>query len=287
MQLRKHVHDIASEMWPRCTEVEIENGLIGYKLARGRAYDLVAAYGDEPHVKLANCKDDADFREFVLRFGPLHLTEANVTNGFGVVPLRDYQAGSRFLRAIMRIMDACKKPQDPRAALAEFFAALTNNVPPGPLQEDLKLDIALSVITPLCGSIKTGDPVEWAQGATASDIRKALASCVEDWFRFPNHWGFRVQPRGKVFEIRPSFALHSLWDGLRWMLFFDEWNHRPPVLCQECPTIFRPQTAHKKKFCSPECAHRAANRDWRRKDLRKQKVNRKQKGDNDVTHKTR
>src|SRR5579872_175887 len=281
MQLRKHVHGITADMWPRCSEVEIENGRIGYKLAKGRAYDLVKAYADEPHVRFANCNDDADFRAFLLGFGPLHLTEVNAAHGFGVVSLRDYQAGSRFLRALIRIMDACKKPQDPRAALAEFFAALTNNLSPGPWQEDFKLDISLSVISPLCGSVTTGDPAEWARRATAADVRKALASCVEGWFRSPNRWGFRVQPRGRVFDIEPSFELNSLWDGLRWMLFYDEWNQRPPVLCQECPTIFRPQTAHKKKFCCPECAHRAANRDWRRKDLRKQKVNRKRKGDND------
>lgn len=287
MQHRKHVHGLAPDMWPRCSEVEVGDGRIFYKLAKGQAYDLVAAYADEPHVKFVNCKDDADFRDFVLRFGPLHLTGVSLTSGFGVVPLRDYQAGSRFLRGIIRIMDACKKPQDPRVALAEFFAALTNNLAPGPLREDLKQHISLSLISPVCSSMRTGDPVEWAHHASTTDARKALASCVEDWFRSPSRWGFRVSARGKVFEIKPSFELNSLWDGLRWMLFFDEWHHRPPVLCQECPTIFRPMTAHERKFCSSEHAHRAANRDWRRKDLLKQKVNRKRKGATNVTPKTR
>ena len=286
MQLRKHVHGIGPDVWPRCSEVDIDQVRIGYKLAEGRAYDLVKAYAEEPHVEFANCRNDADFRRFLLRFGPLHLNEVNLKHGFGVVRLRDYQAASRFLRAIMQVMDACKKPQDPRAALVEFFSSLPNNVSPGPLREAFKQYISLEEISPLAGSMTTGDPAEWAQHASVTDVRKALASCVGGWFRSPNRWGFRVQPRGKVFEIEPSFELNSLWDGLRWMLFFDEWNHRPPVLCQECPTIFRPQTAHKKKFCSPECAHRAANRDWRRKDLRRLKVNRKQKGDNDGTRKT-
>jgi hypothetical protein len=287
MQLRKHVHGIAPDVWPRCGEVDIDQDHIGYKLAEGRAYDLVKAYAEEPHVEFANCRNDADFRKFLLRFGPLHVNEVNLKHGFGVVRLRDYQAASRFLRALIQIMDACKKPQDPRAPLVEFLSSLLNNVAPGPLREAFKQCISLEEISPLAGSIKTGDPAEWAQHASVTDVRKALASCVEDWFSSPSRWGFRVQPKGKVFEIKPSFELNSLWDAMRWMLFFDEWNRRPPVLCQECPTIFRPQTAHKKKFCSPECAHRAANRDWRRKDLRKQKANRKQKGDSNVTDETR
>jgi hypothetical protein len=81
--------------------------------------------------------------------------------------------------------------------------------------------------------------------------------------------------------------LHSLWDALRWMLFFDEWNDRPPMVCQECPKIFRPSSAHKMKYCSPECAHRATNRAWRRKDLSKKKVKRESTGGTDVSRKTR
>jgi len=288
MQVRKHVHAHAPDTWPRCSEVEIENGLLGYKLAKGRAYDLVEAYADEPHVKFANCESDADFRRFVLRFGPLLLPEQNPILGWGVVPLRDYQAASRFLRSVMRMMVACKKSQGHREALVEFFAALTNNPTPGPKRDVFNQAVSLDVISPLSGfRTNIGDPVEWAKHASATDVRKALASCVEDWFRSPNRWGFRVQAIGRGFEIKPSFELHSLWDGLRWMLFFDEWNKRPPVLCQECPKIFRPGTAHDRKYCSPECAHRAANRIWRRKDLQKKRTNRKRIGGTNVTHKTR
>src|ERR1017187_830401 len=100
MQLRNHVHALAPDMWPRCSEVEIDGVRIGYKLAKGGAYDLVEAYAEEPHVKLANCQDDVDFREFLLRFGPLHLNDVNLKHGFGVVSLRTYQAASRFLRAL-------------------------------------------------------------------------------------------------------------------------------------------------------------------------------------------
>ncbi len=275
-------------MWPRCGQVEAGDGRIFYRLAEGRAYDLVGAYAKEPHIKFMNCDKDVDFERFVSAWGPLLLFPETLERGWAVVQLRDYRARRDLLRAVTRIMSACKGLQDKRESLVEFFTAIVNMVAPGLTREVMKEAVSLDLISePLFSLQQKGDPLKWVESASAADIRKVLASCVEDWFRSPSRWGFRVQPQGKVFEIRPSFELNSLWDAMRWMLFFDEWNHRPPVLCAECPTIFRPTTAHERKFCSPECAHRAANRDWRRKDLHKERVNRKRKGDSNVTHKTR
>jgi hypothetical protein len=288
MQLRNHVHEIAVDMWPRCSQVEAEDGRIFYRLAKGRAYDLVEAYAKEPHIKFMNCDKDTDFEQFVREWGPLLLSLESLKRGWAVEQLRDYRAHSNFLRAVSRIMGACKGLQDERESLGEFLTAAVNMVALGPTREAMKKAVSLDLISePLASLQQTGDPLKWANSASAGDIRKVLASCVEDWFRSPSRWGFRLQSRGRVFEIKPSFELKSLWDGLRWMLFFDEWNDHPPILCQECTTVFRPQTAHERKFCSPECAHRAANREWRRKDLHKQKLNRKWKGDTDVTRKTR
>ena len=273
-------------MWPRCSEVEIDEGQIFYKLAREKKYDLVAAYGEQPHLQFVNCKSDGDFKKFLLRYGPIQLNALGRKIGWELVPLRNYEAARRFLRAVVRIMDACKKAEGQRAALTEFFSAAINNLSPGLLREEFKCDFA-SYVARQIGDSPIEDPIKWSENTTEERVRKALALAVEDWFRTPRAWGFRVQPHGKAFRIQPSFELHDLWDALRWMFFFDEWNHRPPILCRECPTIFHASTAHARKFCSPECAHRAANRVWRQKDLRKQKVKTKRSRESDGTHKTR
>jgi hypothetical protein len=275
MQLQHHVHDIAVDVWPRCTQVEEGDGNIFCKFAEARTYDLVKAYAKTPHITFMNCDKDVEFVKFVSAWGPLLLFPEDLARGWALVPLRNYRARRDLLRAVTRIMSACKGFQDERESLKEFIAAILNMVPPGPVREPLKKSVYFELISSLPSLQRKGDPIKWAESARTADIRRVLASCVQDWFRSPSRWGFRVQARGKVFEIRPSFELHSLWDGMRWMLFFDEWNLRPPIVCQECPTIFRPKTAHIMKFCSPDCAHRATNRVWRRKDLRKQRLERK------------
>jgi hypothetical protein len=288
MQHRKHVHVIAPDLWPRCKWVRVDDGRIGYMLGKGRAYDLVEAYPKAPHIQFMNCATDVDFERFVREWGPLLLFPEELERGFAVMPLRDYIARKDLLRAVAQIMRACKGREDERQSLREFLSALTNMVDEGSTREVMKEAVSFDLISlPLRSIQPIRDPIKWAEFASASEIRKVLAACVEEWFSSPSRWGFRVQAKGKAFEIKPTFELNSLWDGLRWMLFFDEWNARPPVLCRECPTIFRPDNAHARKFCSPECAHRAANRDWRRKDLKKQQVKRKPKGDSNVTHKTR
>jgi hypothetical protein len=287
MQLQHHVHAIAADIWPRGARVEVGDGKIFCKFANARAYDLVGAYSKSPHIIFMNCDKDDDFQRFVSAWGPLLWFPEDLKRGWSLVPLRDYRARRDLLRAVTKIMSACKGFQDERESLGEFITAILNMVSPGPTQELMKEAVSLDLIPSLPSLQQKGDPIKWAESASAADIRRVLASCVQDWFRSPSSWGFRVQARGKGFEIKPSFELHSLWDAMRWMLFFDEWNRRPPILCQECPKIFRPTTAHTMKFCSPTCAHRATNRVWRQKDLRKKRLDGKRKGGKSGTRKTR
>jgi hypothetical protein len=257
-------------------------------LAKGRAYDLVKAYEKEPHVEFANCKKDEDFRRFVLRWGPLRVSDDVLMTGLGREPIRYYQADSRMLRAMLGIMGACRGRKDLRAPLVEFFKAQINHFPllDSSIRKTFSELVALEEISAVCRHELVRDPIKWATEASIAEIQKVLASCIERWCHAPSRWGLRVQETKTGLEIKPSFELHSLIDALRWMIFYDEWNHRPPTLCSECPRIFRPDTAHERKFCSPECAHRAANRAWRRKDLKERAI-RRRKGGTNVTRKTR
>jgi len=107
----------------------------------------------------------------------------------------------------------------------------------GPSREDVKTLTYLEPDFPLTRRL-SGDPVEWARSANIDQLRTVLASCVEDNVRSPRGWGLRVEVLAKDFDIKPSFELYSLWDALKWMLFYDEWNERPAILCPECPNIF-------------------------------------------------
>jgi hypothetical protein len=260
----------------------VEGELIGYKLAKGRAYDLVDAYTYAPHIEFANCDD---FQSFLLAWGPLLHTESKLD--WRVVQVSQYQACKGFLRAMMRMISACKGLQDQRESLIDFLTAEVNMVESGTTRNLLKQAISIDLVSDLSLPTQIIDPFEWARSASILEVRKALAVCVENWVRAPSRWGLRVDRHGRDLLIKPSFELFSLWDAMKWMLFFDEWNRRAPILCQECPRIFRSETAHERKFCTPECAHRAANRKWRRKDLSKHEANREIEGGLHGTRKTR
>lgn len=253
------------------------NDTIYCTLAVGGAYDLVRAYSKTPHILFLNCQIDGDFKTFVQDWGPLLLSDKEWKSGIAVVALDRYRAYRSFLRAIKRMIDACRGVGDQRDSLIEYFTAEANMVTAGPTRNDVKTLTYSDLISPLTHDL-SGDPVEWAQSARIAEVRKVLAACVEHNVRSPRGWGLRVEALAKGFDIKPSFELYSLWDALKWMLFYDEWNERPAILCPECPNIFAARSGHHWKYCSPECAHRATNREWRRKDLRQRKRLLKVKG---------
>ena len=205
------------------------------------------------------------------------LSPSEVKYGKAVVALQYYRAYSNYLRSIRRMVDACKGLEDHRESLIEFLTAKVNAVSAGPTRDDFKelaaLDVSEVIDRPVRGDLKA-----WARSASIGDIRRVLASSVEDTLRSPRGSGFCVTVQGKRFTIRPSYQLYSLWNALIWMVWFDEWNRWPPRACPECQKIFRPSTAHKKKYCDYACAHRAANRKYRRQDLRRRKLETKAKG---------
>ena len=288
MQHQHRIHSIAPSFWPQCSKVEIRQDTIYCEWGLIRGYDLVEAYSKNPHIEFLNCESARDFQTFVRHWGPLLLFEEDWKRFKTAVELDHYRAYRSFLRSIKHMIDACKGHEDQRGSLVEYFTAEANMVSKGPFREDIKALSYLDKISPLSNELK-GDPVEWTKSANIDAVRHVLASCVEDWVRSPHGWGLRVEERGKRFEIKPSFELYSLWDALRWMLWFDEWNQWSPLSCLECHKIFRPSTAHKVKYCTHACAHRATNREWRRRDLRKRKKRREleAKGGTDGARKTR
>jgi hypothetical protein len=251
----------------------VRNGLIRCELTLDRQYDLVDAYPRGPHIQFLNCETVDDLKSFFRAWGPLYLVhtpgDEEIRLGKVVRQLDECQAHRKWLRAVKRMIDACKGFEDARSSLVEFLASEVDIHRTDPTHQP---DTAPFFHEILRGRFHyEGDSVAWAVSTDITSVKRALIFSIESNVSAPSGYGLKVDEGRKGIEIKPHFSLGSLWDALRWMLWFDEWNHWPPLPCLECHKIFRPSTAHKMKYCTHECAHRATNREWRRKDLRKRK----------------
>jgi hypothetical protein len=281
MQFQHNVHTIAPSFWSFAYEVRIEGRTLECRIRPGQHYDLVEAYSRAPHIEFLNCESPDQFKEFVTRWGPLLISDEQWANRRAIAQIDDYRNYRNLFLAISGLADACRGRKDRRESLVDYFRAEAGMLRAGHGREELQELSYLDRIDPsTANSAGKRDPIEWVRSASDAEVLRVLIGLFEDWVRPPNPWGLRVYPRRRRLEIKPCFELYSLWDGLRWMLWFDEWNRFPPTTCPECRKVFRPSSHHKQKFCSWPCAHRATNRKWRRKDLRSKK-RRPRKGKSD------
>jgi len=273
MQLQHHVHTLSPGKWVRCSKVERKEGQLSCELALDRQYDLIDAYAKTPHIHFMNCRSVEDLRRFTLAWGPLWLVlepgNEDLRLGRATRRIHECQAHHRWLRALKGLTEACRGRTDQRGALVEFLRAEVDLDETSNTYQPDKIPTFLLSLQYSFGYV--GDSVAWAASTNIGRVQKALAFCVEAHVRAPVGC-LRVETKGREgFEIHPSFPLSTLWEAMQWMLWVDEWNGWPPPVCPECHKIFPQSTGHKKKYCSPPCAHRATNRKWRRKDIRARK----------------
>jgi hypothetical protein len=291
MQYQHRIHVLKRGMWPRCDSVEVKSNAIVCELSLDRQYGLVDAYNKAPHVQFLNCNSLDDLRVFTQAWGPLYLIQQpegqEGRHGTAIRRVDQFQAQRRWLSAVKGMVDACKGTADLRASLSEYLSAEVDVDRTDPSYQSDKAPFIHFTLQLMFGF--QGDPIAWAESADIPSLKRALAFLVETNVTAPLG-SLMVEQRGRGLQVKPSFSVQTLWDALRWMLWFDEWNFSPLLSCPECQRIFRPSTAHKtRKYCTYKCAHRATNREWRRKELRKQKSNigHKTKGGTNVTDKTR
>jgi hypothetical protein len=55
------------------------------------------------------------------------------------------------------------------------------------------------------------------------------------------------------------------------LIFLDEWKDHPLHQCDDCGRLFRSDTRHPRRYCSPECARRVSSREYKRSIRAKQK----------------
>jgi hypothetical protein len=262
---------MAESLWRSCRSVQLRGNTIHCELT-DTPYDLADAYQGAPHLQFSNCSTDDDLVAFVHTWGPLRLKPQEQHTSRVSVTLQEYWAWQKLLRSIHHMLDSCRHNRNERESLAGYFAAWIDAAPTNSIRRLIMKDFAFDIQRSINRLVPPGfvvkNPMEWATSGNILLVRRVLAQRAEMATKPPRRYGLRVEAKTNRFEIKPSFELEDLWSALQWMVFYDEWNARPPTLCKECPRIFRARSANQTKYCSPTCAHRATNREWRRRDLR-------------------
>jgi hypothetical protein len=111
---------------------------------------------------------------------------------------------------------------------------------------------------------------------TSLSVRAAMR-CCSTWLTAVGPKGAHLVCRRKRDRrfVEAGWTISCLEDALRWMIWYDEFSKHPLVCCSECRTVFRRETAHSKKYCTHDCAHRATARVWQRKKRAEQHARRK------------
>ena len=246
MQSQHRIHEIPPVLWPRCSKVDLKDGQFCCHLALDRQYDLIAAYPKGPHIQFLNCKSIESLLSFTRAWGPLYLVRTpgggGIKVGTAVRRLDELQAHQRWLCAVKGMIDACRGRADERKSLLEFLAAEADL--------DRTSNTYRSGSTPMFHKILQltfsyeTDSITWAASTDVGSVKKALAFSVETCVHVPTGY-LKVEQRQKTFEITPTFSVVDLWEALRWMLWFDEWNRKPLRSCSECNRIFDPRVPMK------------------------------------------
>jgi hypothetical protein len=110
----------------------------------------------------------------------------------------------------------------------------------------------------------------WLEQADDAAVARAVADLIQKnpVTAMPS---FSISTEHRRQVITAQLGLDDLETALEWMIWNSYWMKRPQMFCQECQSAFRPESAHPRKYCNSECAHRATDRAWRRKKRAREK----------------
>jgi hypothetical protein len=227
-----------------------------------RTYDLAEAYADDLHIRLLNAETDDDLIAFVRAWGPLYVRlDQQKGGGVACLTLSYHRAFQQWIRAFVNLISAYKRGEEEHKTLqkfmkAEYGLALARNSLPN--QEPFAL-ASLKWNFGINGSIS-----DWLEVATLALVRSAIAFMIET-LPVPSFPTLICSGNKRGRRVEGTWILPDLETAITWMVWYDEFTQHPIVCCQECRTVFRGETAHVRKYCSNECAHRATGREWQRR----------------------
>lgn len=259
-------HHINAERWPRCREVTLIDDILHCSLDFERAFVLVEKYQRDLHIEFANANTDERIKAFVRTWGPLSLSQRDRDAATASVPLGKVRAFQRWLRAVIGSLAAFKNAKGEREAMCELLQAEygQEQYSPAPLPEPFSWGL-LRAWLKVQGIEFTGTVADWLSSADIGSVRSATEMILSHVAAWPVAGEFVFRRRGNRGEVEARWAIDDLKDALRWMVWYDEFTRHPIICCQECRTVFHGETAHIRKYCSYECAHRATGREWQRR----------------------
>jgi hypothetical protein len=262
--------------WPRCQDVSIVGADIRFVLDVDRTYDLTSAYQRDPHLQLVECATTEQLLAFVHAWGPLTLSWDEVQRRTGSAPLEGYWAFQRWLKGVVTLLSAFKGRERERESLQEFIHA--EMAWQRSVKQSAASDFLLKGLRLWCNI--EGDVAAWLTDAPLPELRSALAFVVQT-VPIGAATSLECIRSSRKPNVRARWSVSTLQEAARWMVWYDEFTRNPLVCCQSCRKIFRPNTAHVRKYCSYDCAHRVAARLWQRKQAKLKR------GVEHVTHKAR
>ncbi len=258
MQLQHHVNFLRNGYWPRCREVSVVDGQLRCLLALDRTYDLIRAYQSDLHLRFMGCASEKQLASFARTWGPLSFSIDEFDRGSCSAPLSSYWNLQGWLKGFVNLLGAFKDSTGEREALHNFISADIDAQGKGEPFSILGLKNQLGI---KC------DVFDWLRNSALLDLRSAVDFMIQVTPIGATAHLQCVRSSGKT-AVEGRWGVSTLREALRWMVWYDEFTQHPLVCCQACRKIFRPETAHPRKYCSYECAHRIAAREWQRKQRR-------------------
>jgi len=267
MEYHDHVTDEHTATWPRCNRAELQGEDLVYVLDPERRYDLLVNRAQR-HIRFLNLRTDEDLVGFTRAWGPLLIQDVRRRgNEFGGKTHRSwywaFQAALKAQLELVQSFRSCDK-EGLETALLKYIAAA----------DGWPSTVTLRKATPKAHELSrlyTGqadrDPQDWIPKVNISRLREVGAWCLGDFsleFRLSATWR----------DGKPQIAWEPYIGTLAQAIQWDLWNSltgaRPLTICEECRTVFPPDSAHPRKFCSYSCAHRVAMRLWRKNNAQGQ-----------------
>ena len=237
--------------WPRAKEVGVHRNRLLFVLDDKRTYKLADAYRYAPHVQFINLKNNLELASFVRAFGPLYFVHQNGQS----TPVTDtniYWSFQRWLKSLVKLIEAFQESRSERESLLGFINA----------DRQWSRDGSLALLLSYSFSLPKR-PEQWIPKADKATVRKAMAHSIETSLHV------RANLQAGSSKVTTRWAINTLQDALKWMVWYDVFRQNPVLSCQECGEHFRPETKHLQKYHSPKCAHRAAARESARRIRRK------------------
>ena len=277
MQPRQHIDN----NWYRGKGVSVSKSEVTCTLDQQRPYDLARAYERAPYIELENLKCDQDWATFVARWGPLWISVVERIKGRSWMRLDWCWHFQRRFTAFAKLLDSFGRPEqrdrlrdylersDEEANGRSLGTATAKSIFAGVLEYDAlaqRLCRQAGATGMLFGPLQSA----WLEQADDTAVSSAVAKVVQaNPVTAVPSFSIGTEHRRQV--ITAQLGLDNLETALEWMVWNSYWMKKPQMFCQECQRAFRPESAHPRKYCTSECAHRATDRAWRRKKRAREK----------------